>query len=96
MGWYWGQYINCLDPVSLLTARELPPFTPDLGLNAPGVVGNNGRHEEGEEQNADDAEERTHCEWRRVGREESVPVHLLYLSVTPGGRDQPFVVAQRT
>ena len=54
------QYIDCLDPVSSFAERELPPFTPDPGLVAAVVVGNNGGREEGEKQNANDAEERTH------------------------------------
>lgn len=54
------QYIDGADPVCLLAGRERPPFTPDLGLAAPVVVGNNDGDEEGEKHNANEAEEGTH------------------------------------
>lgn len=73
------QYINCADPVSPFAGRERPPFASDLGIDAPVVVGDNDGREEGEKQNANDAEERTHGERRKVVRTESVPVHPLYL-----------------
>ena len=51
-------YIHCLDPCGALSGCKLPPFESDKGNRT--LLSDDGRYEEGKEQNANDVEEGSH------------------------------------
>ena len=81
--WKEGEYFNGIHPFGSFIGRELPPFTPNLGVLTR-IFESGGGSEETEKQGVNNTRERSHL-WRtvnggRAGRNEDALAYLLYVS----------------